>query len=626
MFRRRSALVCSSMLLLAAGIGTRQWVGAQGHDKIREKYDKREVRIAARDGVRLFTSIYTPKDKSRRYPILLNRTPYGVPPYGADVFPETLGPSDRFAPEGFIFAYQDVRGCMMSEGEFLNVRPMRKAHAAGTGIDESTDAWDTIDWLVKNVENNNDRVGMWGISYPGFYAATALVDSHPSLKAVSPQAPIADWFIGDDFHHNGALFLPHAFNFLSAFGQPRSGPTTEWPPRFEHGTQDGYRFFLEMGPLPNANLRHLKDRIAFWNDLMANPDYTDFWKERNLRPHLRGVRPATLTVGGWFDAEDLFGALNIYRSIEKQSPGTWNSLVMGPWHHGGWSRTDGESLGPVKFGSKTAVFYRNEIEFPFFDRILKHNDTPGLPEAYVFETGASRWRKHDTWPPKDARPRALFLQPGSRLAFDPPSSTGGAGFAEYVSDPAKPVPFIERIAIGMTIEYMVDDQRFASTRPDVLVFQTDVLNRDVTISGPVVPSLFVSTSGTDSDWVVKLIDVFPDGNRNPDSDEAAMPGYQQLVRGEPMRGRYRNGYDKPEAFVPGEVSKVEFTMPDVYHTFRRGHRLMVQIQSSWFPLVDRNPQKFVDIYRATEADFEKASQRVYYSGNRQSAIRVMVEE
>jgi putative CocE/NonD family hydrolase len=574
--------------------------------------------IPMRDGVKLFTAIYTPKDQLQQYPIMLYRTPYSVAPYGLNEYRTTLGPSNLFQQEKFIFVYQDVRGKLMSEGEFVEVRPHNPKKTGSKDIDESTDTFDTIEWLVKNVPNNNGRAGMWGISYPGFYTSMGVIDAHPALKAASPQAPIADWFIGDDFHHNGALFLPHAFNFFSGFGLPRPQPTSEGPRRkFEHGTRDGYRFFLDLGPLPNANAKYLKNEIAFWNALISHPNYDDFWQSRNIRPHLRNIKPAVMVVGGWFDAENLFGALNTYKTIESTNPGARNTLVMGPWFHGGWSRSDGDQLGGVAFGQKTSLAYRETVELPFFNCLLKDKCGAQLPEATVFETGSNQWRRYDSWPPKNGEPREIYLSANGGLSFAAPQSTAAA-FDEYVSDPAHPAPFINNIAIGMTREYMTDDQRFAATRPDVLVYQTEVLDSDVTLAGPIKATLFVSSSGTDSDFVVKLIDVFPNNAPEP------MEGYQMLVRGEPFRARFRNSYSKPEAMEPGKVTKVEFTLPDVNHSFMRGHRIMIQVQSSWFPLVDRNPQKFVDIYHAKEADFQKATQRIYRAGANASRLSVTV--
>ncbi|MBA3322520.1 MAG: CocE/NonD family hydrolase [Pyrinomonadaceae bacterium] len=597
---------------------------AQESFDVKAHYTKTEQLIPMRDGVKLFTSIYVSKDTAQKYPIMLIRTPYTVAPYGTDAYKENLGPSPAFAREGYIFVYQDVRGRWLSEGEYVNVRPHRAQKSGTKDIDESTDTYDTVEWLLKNVPNHNGRVGMWGISYPGFYVSAGIIDSHPAIKAASPQAPIADWFIGDDFHHNGALFLPHGFNFLASFGRPRPKPTTQAPPRFEHGTPDGYKFFLEMGPLKNANERYFKDEVAFWNEMMAHPNYDEYWQARNLLPHLKNVKTAVMTVGGWFDAEDLYGALKTYDSIERKNPGIYNVLVMGPWFHGGWARGDGEGLGDVRFGAKTSAFYRDQIELPFFNFHLKDKGELKLPEAYVFRTGANVWEQRAEWPPKNAAAQSLYFHANGRLALTPQGESATA-FDEYISDPNKPVPVTTKTAIGMTREYMVEDQRHAATRPDVLVYQTDALSEDVTIAGPIVANLFVSTTGTDSDFVVKLIDVYPDDapDNEPNPSDVRMAGYQMLIRGEPMRARFRNSFTNPEPMRPGEIEKIEFTLPDAFHTFKKGHRVMIQIQSTWFPLVDRNPQKFVDINKATEADFQKATQRLYHSPKFSSQVRVL---
>ncbi|HET6889573.1 MAG TPA: CocE/NonD family hydrolase [Pyrinomonadaceae bacterium] len=597
-------------------------------DSVAANYTKTEQMIAMRDGVKLFTSIYSPRDTSQKYPIMLMRTPYSVAPYGADAYKESLGPSGLFQNERYIFVYQDVRGRLMSEGEYENVRPHKPKKSGPKDIDESTDTYDTIEWLVKNVPNNNGRVGMWGISYPGFYVSMGIIDAHPALKAASPQAPIADWFIGDDFHHNGALFLPHTFNFFAVFGLPRSKPTTEFPPRFNHGTPDGYQFFLDLGPLSEVNNKYFKGQVAFWNEAISHPNYDDFWKARNVLPHLKNIKPAVMTVGGWFDAEDLYGALKTYEAIEKSNPAIYNTLVMGPWFHGGWSRSDGDFLGNVKFDLKTSVHYRENVELPFFNCILKDKCDRKLPEALVFETGSNKWREYAQWPPAKVQKQALYLAGNGKLTLSPMTgaSSGAAGFDEYISDPYKPVPYTNGIANRMTREYMVDDQRFAATRSDVLVYQSEVLTEPLTVAGPITATLYVSTSGTDSDFIVKLIDVFPNNtpDPNPNPTGVKMGGYQMLVRGEPMRARFRNSFEKPEALTPNQVTKVEFTLPDVNHSFLKGHKIMVQIQSSWFPLVDRNPQKFVDIYKATEADFQKATQRVYWSRQYPSHVTLNV--
>jgi uncharacterized protein len=618
---RLSAPIAAIVLL---GLLSPVRLAAQGVDYIKSHYTKYEYRIPMRDGVRLFTSVYVPKDQSQPYPIMLSRTPYNVQPYGVDAYKSDLGPSPLFGTEGYIVVYQDVRGRWMSEGEFVNMRPQRTQKTSPSEIDESTDTFDTIDWLLKRLSNHNGRVGIWGISYPGFYTAAGMIDAHPALKAASPQAPVTDWFTGDDWHHNGAFLLPHAFNFLATFGHPRPEPTKKGEERFDHGTPDGYAFFLKLGPLSNVNTRYFKNDVSFWNEIMQHGTFDSFWRERNLRAHLKNIKPAVMTVGGWFDAENLFGALETYKNVEAGSPGATNVLVMGPWSHGGWSRGDGAKLGPVPFSSKTAEFYREKIEFPFFQYYLKGKGSPRFPEAWVFETGTNQWKTFDVWPPRKVRKRSLYLQAQGGLAFEPPQTAPNPAFDEYVSDPARPVEYIDQIEIRMTGDYMIQDQRVASRRPDVLVYQGDELTDDVTIAGPIQARLFVSTSGTDSDWVVKLIDVYPDDFSNGDSGSTVkFGGYQQLVRGDVMRGKFRNSLEKPEPFVPNQPAAVDFALPDVAHTFRTGHKIMVQIQSTWFPLIDRNPQQFVDIYAAAESDFQRATQRVYRGAEMPSHLEVL---
>lgn len=600
---------------------------------IRSHYVKSEHMIEMRDGVRLFTQVYAPiqdKSKPKQYPILLNRTPYSVGPYGESEYRGSLGPSDLYAREGFVFAFQDVRGRFMSEGEFENMRPhMAEKSARTTVIDESTDTYDTIEWLVRNVAHNNGRVGLYGISYPGFYSSAGMIDAHPALKAVSPQAPIADWYF-DDFFHHGAFFLPHAFNFFNSFGRPRAGPTREWKEGIDHGTPDGYQFFLDLGPLSNADAQYFKGEVAYWNTIAAHPNRDEFWRARDILPHLRNVAPAVMTVGGWFDAEDLYGALATYQSTERQNPGITNLIVMGPWRHGGWARSDGDRLGNIHFGSKTSAVYRETVELPFFKHHLKDDANPNLPEAFMFETGANRWRRFDRWPPADLRPMQLTLRSnGEMVVTDIEESKTTASehgtYVEFVSDPARPVPFTETIHIGMTAEYMTDDQRFAARRPDVAVFQTAVLASDVTIAGPIMSDLWVSTTGTDSDWVVKLIDVYPPSATDYEGMGAGkrLGGYQMMVRSEVIRGRFREDYGNPKPFTPGEPTYVDLPLQDVLHTFRAGHRIMVQIQCTWFPLVDRNPQTYVpNIFEAREEDFIKATQRVYCGGEKGTRLRV----
>lgn len=587
---------------------------ARGSASIAERFTKREAMIPMRDGTRLYTAIYAPRDAAASRPIMLMRTPYSCRPYGEDRYPGRLGLNPLLVEDGYIFVVQDVRGTYRSEGRFVNMRPHRPRKEGSADVDESTDTWDTIDWLVANVPGNNGRVGMWGISYPGFYVAAGMIDAHPALRAVSPQAPIADWWY-DDFHHHGAFFLPHAFGFLSSFGHPRPEPTTTRPGRsFTFPTPDGYAFYLAMGPLRNANDRWLHGEIPFWNHIVAHPNYDEFWRSRSILPHLDRVPPSVMTVGGWFDAEDLHGPLSIYRAVERRNPGVENVLVMGPWVHGGWSRTEGDRLGEMRFGAATSRHYRAEIERRFFDERLRGTGTPvPMPEATVFETGGNRWREFTAWPPADAQPRTLYLHRDGRLRAARPERRDPP-FLAFVSDPAKPVPFTAAIALGMTKEYMTEDQRFAARRPDVLVWTTEPLEEDLVVAGPIEVDLHVATTGRDADWVVKLIDVLPDDAPDP-SDVAPgvrMGGYQMMIRSEVMRGRFRRDPATPVPFEPGVPDLVRVPLLDVCHRFKAGHRIMIQVQSTWFPLVDRNPQTWVEnIYLAEERDFQAQEHRVF---------------
>jgi putative CocE/NonD family hydrolase len=577
----------------------------------RSHYTKYEYRIPMRDGVRLFTSLYVPKDDSHSYPILLQRTPYSVGPYGVDNYRAMPGPSEQFVREGFIFAFQDVRGRYLSEGTFVDMRPHKASYSGPKDTDESTDTYDTIDWLVKNIPNNNGRVGQWGISYPGFYTAHGMINAHPALKASSPQAPMGDVGNGDDCYHFGAFFLAANFGFFTGF-TPRPEPAR--PERrlpFDFGTPDQYDFYLNAEPLNRADELYFKGKNEYWADLLKHTSYDQFWRERGLSQWMKKITPAVLLVGGWFDAEDLGGTVKMFRALEASQPDSPETFVMGPWSHGGWSRGDGEKLGELHFNVKTGEYFRADIQFPFFMHYLKGKGEGKFPKAWMFETGTDRWVKFDSWPPRTAKPEMLYLDANGKLSFDPPAAK--SGYDEYTSDPAHPVPVSGNIGQGMPGDYMTYDQRFASRRPDVLTYVTEPLDHDVTVAGPVMPELQVSTSGTDSDFDVKLIDVYP-------SDYPGLPGYQQLVRGEPFRGKFRNSMDKPEPFMPNQAAKIEYVMPDVCHTFRPGHRIMIQIQSSWFPLTDLNPQKFLDIPNAKRTDFQKAIERVY----RGSAVRISV--
>jgi uncharacterized protein len=608
--------------MLAAVVSVVTAVGAAQDGGLRARYTKHEFEIPMRDGVTLFTIVYAPVDTSRAVPILMTRSPYGSAPYGPDVYRASLGPSPAYADAGYIFVYQDVRGRYRSGGEFVEMRPHQPAPGP-RDVDESSDTYDTIAWLLKSDLRHNGRVGLWGVSYAGFYAAAALPRAHPALKAVSPQAPIADLYQGDDSYHNGAFMLAANYSFYTGFF-PRRGPPSahDDSPPFRFGTQDGYAFYLGMGGLREGSARALAGN-AYWDDNLAHTTYDAFWQARAIAPHLRDVGPAVLTVGGWFDAEDLAGPLRIYRAIEHQSPSTSNRLVMGPWSHGGWSRGDGDRLGAVSFGARTAADYRDRFERPFFEHHLRDAPLAGAPEAAVFVTGENAWRTPPAWPPPEATPRTFYLREGGALSETAPDSPGTSA-DEYVSDPNAPVPYIPSPGTGMRRDYMIADQRFATGRADVLVYQTPPLADDVTVTGPIEVSMHVSTTGTDGDWVVKVIDVYPENGTVPAGVSGApLAGYQQLVRGEPFRGKFRDGFERPVPFVPGQPARIAFELPDVAHTFRRGHRLMVHVQSSWFPLIDRNPQVFMDIPSAKAADFKPATIRVWRSADRPSSIRVL---
>jgi putative CocE/NonD family hydrolase len=600
------------------------FVSAQNADStwFVNNYTKRDVSIPMRDGVKLFVSIYSPKDQTEKHPILMERTPYSCYPYGKDLFrPFWANHLIQYCKKGYVMVVADVRGRWMSEGVFADVRPFVFNKKGKQDIDEASDTYDTIDWLVKNVENNNGKVGVFGISYPGFYSTMAALSGHPALKAVSPEAPVTDWFVGDDFHHNGAFFQMDAFGFYKqgGFGQPHPRPTTKPAPGYDPPIHDSYKFFLTEGAIPNLT-KLVGDSMLFWNQMMAHPNRDDWWMARNARVGVKDVKPAMLVVGGLFDAEDCFGAWNMYKAIDKQSPATNNRLVMGPWYHGQWRSNDGTHLGNVQFGSNTSLWYADHVEIPFFEFYLRGKGSlDSLSKVTMFFSGENKWHQLAQWPPVDAQATDIYLQKNGKLSFD--AATTDKPIADtYISDPAKPVPYTEAVHFNRTRNYMTDDQRFASRRTDVLAYETDTLTKDVSLAGSVIADLLVSLSNTDADFVVKLIDVFPDNAGYADVDiysekdpvlHSPKGGYQMLVRGEIMRGRYRDSYSNPEAFEPGKPTQVKFALPDVAHTFKKGHRIMVQIQSSWFPLVDRNPQQFIDIYHAKDEDFVKETINVY---------------
>jgi putative CocE/NonD family hydrolase len=596
---------------------------------LRERYVKYEYRIPMRDGLRLFTSVLVPREasESTTYPFLLFRSPFGVGPYGPDEYFPVGAQTVALLQAGYIFVRQDVRGRLMSEGEFTHVTPHRPDKRPAD-VDESTDAWDTVEWLLKHVRHHNGRVGIYGGSYVGFFTVAGIIDTHPAIRAASPQAPVADLFLDDDWYHGGAFMLAHAFNSVHAY-QPQTGPTR--PPKvdvpFDWGSEDGYRYFLDAGPIGNLTAR--LGGNPTWQELLDHSTYDEFWHARAIWRHTASIRCPVLVVGGWFDAEDLSGPLRIYHAISEGNPDAATTLVMGPWTHGGWSVGLGRRLGGVDFAADTAAFYREQVVVPFFEHHLKNAPDPKLPAALVFETGTNLWQRYPEWPPAEAEPRMLYLRDGSRLSFEPPTEADASD--SYVSDPAKPVPWVGYTALTMPEEYMVSDQRFASTRPDVLIYEMEPLEEDLAIVGPVSAKLFVSTTGTDADWIVKLVDVYPPDRSAPEPkpDDPWTPplplaGYQQLVRGWPLRGKFRRSWETPEAFEPDKVEEVEVTMPDVNHVFRRGHRVMVQVQSTWFPLIDRNPQTFVDIPTAKPEDFKAATQRVVRSRTQPSGVEVYV--
>ena len=603
---------------------------AQNEDSawIVNNYTKKEITIPMRDGIKLFTAVYIPKDNSEKHPILMTRTPYSCAPYGENIFRQFwYSYQKKYFREGYIIIIQDVRGRWMSEGEFMDVRPFN-ASKKGKEIDEASDTYDAIDWLIKNIPGNNGNVGIEGISYPGFYSTMAAASNHPALKAVSPQAPVTNWFLGDDFHHNGAFFQSDAFAFYSVFGKPHPKPTTVEPLNFDYTTHDNYKFYLQAGSVQNLT-KYLGDSIAFWKELMAHPNYDDWWKARDARNATKNLQPAMLWVGGLFDAEDCWGAWNAYKAAEQNNPGkAFNKIVEGPWYHGQWASNDGTHLGNVQFGSNTAEWYQQNIEIPFFNYFLKgKGDISKIAEANIFISGANEWKTFSQWPPATKEDKTMYLQENGKLDWTKPAAANS--FDQYTSDPAKPVPYTEDVHFNRTRTYMDDDQRFAARRPDVLVFETGNLKEDITVTGSIIADLMTSISTTDADFVVKIIDVLPDNfgfnDVNIYAEEDAsknypMGGYQMLVRAEIFRGRYRNSYEKPSAFTPGKVEEVKFELPSIAHSFKKGHRLMVQLQSSWFPLADRNPQQFIDIYHCSEKDFIKSDIKIYHDAQNASKL------
>lgn len=596
---------------------------------IKDNYSKTEHQIAVRDGIKLYTVVYTPNDAGdgKKYPILLNRTPYSIGPYGKDKYPGYIGPNEMVR-EKYIFVHQDVRGRYMSEGTWTNMTPHIVNKKSKTDVDESNDTYDVIDWLIKNVPFNNGRVGQSGISYPGFYSSAGSIDAHPALKAVSPQAPIADFF-WDDFHHNGVFTQGYFWNFPIFGTRPDKPVESDWYTLFEKPTADAYDFYKRNGTLKELGEKYYKDNFL-WKEITEHPNYDTFWQKRNIVQHLRNLKPAYLVVGGWFDAEDLFGVLTTYKAIEKNNPHTYNILTMGPFGHGDWANETGNHKHhQLYFGDSIATFFQRNIEARFFNHFLKGSGDgkAGLPEAYMYNTGKKAYEQFDKWPPANVSKQKLYFHAKEKLSFSLPNATS---FSEFVSDPNKPVPYTMDVAGSFQItprNYMSEDQRFAASRPDVLVFETDVLTEDITLGGELMVKLHVSTTGSDADWVVKLIDVFPGNEPNTayTDKNVTLSGYQHMVRSEIMRSRFRNSFVNPQPMVPNKITQVNFPLQDVLHTFKKGHRIMVQVQSTWFPAFDRNPQKYVpNIYKANASDFIKARHRVYQGGGTASYIEVDV--
>jgi putative CocE/NonD family hydrolase len=630
-FAYRYSIVLISLFLLVACTKTSKTAKAEiSETYVSDNYTKKEVDIEMRDGITLHTTIYTPKDTSKEYPILMQRTPYSSRPYGEGEFKTQIGPNIHLMKEGNIIVYQDVRGRWLSEGHYENMRAYILNKTSDKNVDESTDTYDTIDWLVKNVEHNNGNVGVWGISYPGYYATYATIDAHPALKASSPQACIGDFFF-DDFHHNGAYLLSY-FRATSLFGTPRPNGDqpidTAWYSLPDLQTEDQYQFFLDKGPLKNLNSffeYDIKDEMSiapdgmtddyFWNELKEHPNYDELWQSRGLIQHLDKSKShvATMIVGGWFDAEDLYGPLETYKNIEKNSDG-YNTMVFGPWDHGRWARRNGRNLvGNYYFGDSISEFFQEKIETKFFNHFLKGKGdaNSGLPEAYVYDSGRKEWKEYNAWPPEGTTKKAMFLSENQELTTEPK----GTSEIKFVSDIKKPVPYSEDIKSVFTPrKYMTDDQRFAARRSDVLVFETEVMQEDFTLAGDIMAKLKVATTGDAADWVVKIIDVHPaDVETNEEmQDHLKMSNYHLMVRSEVLRGRFRNSFSNPEPFVPNEKTEVNIKLQDVFHTIKKGHKLQVQVQSTWFPLIDLNPQTYVDnIFKADEADFKTQTHTVF---------------
>ena len=560
---------------------------------------KRDVMIPVRDGIKLHTVIFTPKDGSD-FPILLERTPYGA----RSTERALLNAYQHLAADGYIFAFQDIRGRFQSEGQFVMQRAPDPKH-----VDEGTDTWDTIEWMLKNVPGNNGRAGILGISYGGWLTTMALLDPHPALKAASEQASPADMFLGDDFHHNGAFRLSYGFEYAALLETAKETNTN-----FEFDRADTFRWYLDLGALSNANERYFHNKLPTWNDFVNHPNYDEFWQTQAFPRYIGTPKVPNLNVGGWWDQEDFYGPLKIYELFEKNDAAHLNYLVVGPWNHGGWARGDGARLGPIAFDSSTSKYFRAEVERPWFAYWLKDKGQRNFAEALVFQTGSNRWERYNSWPPKSVEPRNLYFAANGRLSWEPPTEDGDA-FDTYLSDPAHPVPYRHQPISptypgGAWPTWLVEDQRFVANRPDVRTWETEPLQEDVKIAGDIVAQLYAATSGTDSDWVVKLIDVYPEFY----PDDSSLAGYQLMIADEILRGRFRESFEHPKALVPNEAAAYRIDLHTNDHSFLKGHRIMVQVQSTWFPLYDRNPQTFVEnIFEARQSDYRVATQRVYRS-------------
>jgi putative CocE/NonD family hydrolase len=603
-----------AILLLFAFTGRAQAPNSPDYSPL---FDKTDVMIAARDGVKLHTEIYAPKNSTEPLPIVIERTPYGI--HDDDKgYSRILARYAEMIPDDYIFVFQDIRGRYGSEGTFVMQRPVRDPKDP-KAIDEGTDTYDTIDWLVKNVPHNNGRTGLVGISYGGWLTVMGMLEPHPALKAVSEQASPADMFLGDDFHHNGAFRLSYGFEYSTMM---ETGKTNF---AFKFDQFDTYEWYLRLGALSNADKNYVHGTLPTWKDFVTHPNYDAFWKQEAMPYILTKPKVPNLNVAGWWDQEDAYGPMKIYELLEKNDPDHLNYLVAGPWNHGGWARSSGKSLGAIPFGSDTSLYFRQKIEAPWFAYWLKNKGSLPLKEALLFQTGSNQWVQFDSWPPHDAATREIYFREDGKLSFDPPQAATPQSFDSYVSDPAHPVPYRHR-PIDMTYPddhpggwptWLVEDQRFVDNRPDVLTWQTEELTEDMTVTGSVTAKLFASTTGSDSDWIVKLIDVYPE--KYP--DDWKLSGYELMIADEVFRGRFRKSFEKPEPITPDAITPFTIDLHTANHVFKKGHRIMVQVQSTWFPIIDRNPQKFVpNIFEAKESDYQKATQRIYRSKEYPSGV------